>query len=840
MASYDNNITRMTGLVTGLDVDSIVQNLMKAEQAKVDKVKQQRQLLQWKQDMYRDLIGNVNTIKSTYFDPLKGDTYMLSSKNLLGLDVSGSPDASGVNVTAGSGATSGSYTLNVEQIAQKASVSGAGNISVMNLGKSVYGIKIDANNNRITINGTEITLDISSDSVKYNSINDLAKAINSKIQADDNLKDKVTASVNNDGKIDFENLIKIDDSNKDIIVNYDGHDYKVTLSAGNYTKDTLASAVSSALAGKAAEDDSSVKFPSGAALTANGDFTGFSIVDKDKNVLGSASIMAGGTAVTPVRVDLSGTTGTADDPSRSTAKIEENLLSYDNKIIAGFNDKFNVKINGTPTSITLQAGVVSDLNDLAGKINAALDTAANSIADPDSEISKTLKDLRARLSTDGKMLQFKSTSANQVVITADSTESANGVIGTSNYQELTMGISQKMSDLVQGEVKFSINGVDFSYDFSGADKDKTIKDIVSDISNKSNVDIGYSELTKSFTMTSKTEGAEQTLNVSDTSGNFISTLFGSLYTVQNGKDAVVTITEPGQSTGVQVTKSTNNFTIDGVNYQLNSDTATGTDIKFSLNGNSDEVVDNIKNFVDKYNSMITAFNTKLNEKREYDYQPLTDDQKEDMKDDDITAWEEKAKQGLLKNDFELSDFLTQLRQAIYTPVEGVGLSMSDIGITTSSDWTQNGTLVIDEDKLKSAIQNDPEKVSELLTKQTSTSNKYYSPDLTADQRSARYADEGVFQRVNDIFQDYTRTLRDSGGRKGIFLEQAGISGDTSDTTNSLSQQIKEKDDQITELTDKLSDKENAYYDQYTKMEQAIANLQAQQQQLQAQLGGSSS
>jgi flagellar hook-associated protein 2 len=825
MASY-NNITRMTGLVTGLDVDSIVQNLMKAEQAKVDKVKQQRQLLQWKQDMYRDLIGNVNTIKSTYFDPLKGDTYMLSSKNLLGLDVSGSPDASGVNVAAGSGAASGNYTLNVEQIAQKASVSGTGNISVMNSGKSVYGIKIDDNNNKITINGTEIALDTNA---KYNSINDLAKAINSKIQADDTLKDKVTASVNSDGKIDFENLIKIDDSNKDITVNYDGHDYKVTLSAGNYKKDTLASAVNSALTGKAAEDDSSVKFPGGAALTANSDFTGFSVVDKDKNVLGSALITAGGTAVEPVRVDLSGTTGTAEDTSRSTAKIEGNLLSYDNKIIAGFNDKFNVKINGTSTSITLEAGVVSDLNDLAGKINTSLNAAGIS-AD----------DLTAQLSSDGSTLQFKSTSGKQVVITADSTESANGVIGTSNYQELTMSTSQKMSDLVTGPVQFSINGVDFSYDFSGADKDKTIKDIVSDISNKANVDIGYSELTKSFAMSSRAEGAEQTLNVSDTSGNFISTLFGSGTIAQSGKDAVVTITEPGQSSGVKVTKSTNNFTVDGVNYQLDSDTATGTDIKFSLNGNSDEVVDNIKNFVDKYNSMITAFNTKLNEKREYDYQPLTDDQKEDMKDDDITAWEEKAKQGLLKNDFELSDFLTQLRQAIYTPVEGVGLSMSDIGITTSSDWTQNGTLVIDEDKLKNAIQNDPEKVSELLTQQTSSSGKYYSPDLTADQRSARYADEGVFQRVNDIFQDYTRTTRDSGGRKGIFLEQAGISGDTSDTINSLSQQIKEKDDQITELTDKLSDKENAYYDQYTKMEQAIANLQAQQQQLQAQLGGSSS
>ncbi|WP_195509792.1 flagellar filament capping protein FliD [Clostridium tyrobutyricum] len=827
MASYDNNITRMTGLVTGLDVDSIVKNLIKAEQAKVDKAKQQKQVLQWQQDMYRDLIGNVNTMKSTYFDPLKGDTYMLSSKNLLGLDVSGSPDTSGLTVSGGSGAVSGNYTVKVNNLAQKATIRGTSNISVTNLGKSVYGIKIDDSNNKITINGTEITLDTDT---KYNSINDLANSVNSKIQANDTLKDKVRASVNSDGKIDFENLIKIDDTNKDITVNYGGHNYKVTMSAGNYTKDTLAAAVSSALNGKASEDDPSVKFTSDVTLTANSDFSGFSVVDKDKNVLGSASIKAGDTSIIPTVVDLSGTTGTIDDSSRSTAKVEGNLLSYDNKIITGFNDSFNVKINGTATPVKLGEGVVNSLDDLKEKINSALTVSGISTAD-----------LEAQLSTDGSTLQFKSASSNQVVVTAGSTGSASGVIGTSSYMEVTTAASQKMSDLVNGAVSFSINGVDFNYDFSdsGDEKNKTIQDIMSDISTKANVNISYSQLTKSFTMTSKTEGSDQKLNVSDTSGSFISTLLGSSTPAsQDGKDASVTITAPGQSE-VTVTKPSNNFTIDGVSYQLNSNTVTGTDIKFSLNGNTDNIIENIKGFVDKYNSMITAFNAKLSEKKDYNYQPLTDAQKEDMNDTDIENWETKAKQGLLKNDSELSNFLEQLRQSIYTTVQGAGISMSDIGITTSSDWTQNGTLVIDEDKLKNAIQNNGDKVALLFTKQTSSENKYYRPDLTSSQRSERYSDEGVFQRINDIFQDYTRTTRDSNGRKGIFLEEAGISGDLSDTTSILSKQIQQKDDEITNLLDAMNDKENSYYEKYSQLEQTIANLQAQQEQLMAQLGQSS-
>ncbi|BAH06903.1 flagellar filament capping protein FliD [Clostridium kluyveri] len=825
MASYNNNIMRMTGLVSGLDVESIVQSLMKTEQAKVDKVKQQKQLLQWQQDTYRSLIGTVKTFQSTYFDVLKGSSYMLSSKNISALAVSGSADTNGITVSAGADAVSGNYSINVQQLAQKATYVSDSALKVQNMSSPVYGVKIDSTNNKITINGTEITLDTEA---KYSSINDVASAINSKVQENDALKGKVSAAVNSNGKIDFENLIKIDDSNKDITVNYDGHTYKVTLSEGNYTKDTLASAVSSALSGKASEEDPSVKFTSEASLTAKSDFSGFTVVDKDKNELGGATITAGSTTVTPIAVDLSGTSGTEDNPSRSNVKVDGNLLSYDNKIIEGFNDSFNVKIGETNYGIKLSSGAVSGLSDLVSRINTAL---------TGSGINSNY--LTAQLS-DGNTLQFKSESAEQVIITAGSTASANGVIGASNYQELTMSTSQKMSDLVNGAVSFKVNGVDFNYDFndSGEQKDKTIQDIMYDISSKSNVNISYSQLTGKFSISSQSEGSNNTISVSDASGNFINTLFGTGSVNEYGNDAILTITSPGQ-VAIKVTKNSNNFVIDGVNYQLNSNTTLNQDISFSLNSNTDEIVKNIEGFVEQYNSMITAFNDQLNQKRNYSYTPLTDDQKADMKDDDIKNWEDKAKQGLLKNNSELNNFMIQLRQSIYTPVEGVGLSMADIGITTSSDWSENGKLIVDEDKLKSALQNNGDKVSQLLTKQTSSVNKYYSPNLTSSQRDERYNDEGVFQRINDIIQDYTRTTRDSNGRKGIFLEQAGISGDLSDTTNYLTQRMNEKDDQITKLTDAMNDKENKYYDQYSKLEQALVQLQAQQQQLLAQLGQSS-
>ena len=47
------------------------------------------------------------------------------------------------------------------------------------------------------------------------------------------------------------------------------------------------------------------------------------------------------------------------------------------------------------------------------------------------------------------------------------------------------------------------------------------------------------------------------------------------------------------------------------------------------------------------------------------------------------------------------------------------IRLSDIGITTSKDYTANGKLVIDETKLREAINDDPNKVYEVFA------NRYY-------------------------------------------------------------------------------------------------------------------
>ena len=88
-----SNSLRITGLATGIDTDTLVKQLMQVEQIKIDKVLQEKQLIQWQQELYRDIIGEINSFKSTYFDVLKTDSYMLSTNTYSSFDVESSKHA---------------------------------------------------------------------------------------------------------------------------------------------------------------------------------------------------------------------------------------------------------------------------------------------------------------------------------------------------------------------------------------------------------------------------------------------------------------------------------------------------------------------------------------------------------------------------------------------------------------------------------------------------------------------------------------------------------------------------------------------------------------------------
>ncbi|ACA56987.1 flagellar hook protein FliD [Clostridium botulinum] len=805
------------GGLSGLDTDNMIKNMMKPYTMRVDKMKQNAQIVKWQQDAYRSVISGISEMTKKYFDVLNGDNYMLSSKNFSSLKPSGIPDTSTIKINTGSGAISGNYSLKVIELASKAEAISDKAINIKTLSEGDYGIKIDASNNKIVIDSKEITLSKS----RYNNASDIAAEINREINADGStLKDKVKAVVK-DGSIKIENLFKIDDTNKELKVTVDGKEYTAELTKGNFTLEELTDSINSKLKvakdvdGNVLTEDKGVK----ASLSADGksiEFTG-TTAEPNYSVAG---------------VNLGGTTG-GTGITGTDVTVAGNSITYAKEIIEGFNDTFNIQI-GTDSSkqVKLAAGTINTVEELKTKLNDAFTNSAL-----DTTLTATVKD--------GKIV-LSSNSDKQVIITGESGKSATSLLGLADRYEMSMSTNEKMSNIVNEVVEFEINGVNFKYDFTstGAEKDKTISQILADISDKANVQASYSEITKSFTLRSKEEGATQNIKCEDKSGSFVSSILGS-NTTAKGKDAKIELKTPNNSTATTIIKPSNNFTIDGVNYNI-AGAKKDEEISFSLDGNVEDSFNKIKGFIDDYNKLIDELQKKTSEKKYRKYEPLTEEQKKDMKENDIKLWEEKAKSGILRNDSNVENMLSTLRRAFFDSVEGAGLSLKELGLTTSKDYQDGGKIVFDqmldkngnngEARLKKLLKEEPDKVFKIFS-QESTSYPSYSADLTLTERQIRNKEEGIFQRINDIFKDYTRTSRSASGKRGILVDKAGIEGTVSEIDNILYKDLEKREKVIQDMELKLIERENKYYIQFAQLEKYISQANSQASWLSQQLGG---
>ncbi|MBU3142343.1 flagellar filament capping protein FliD [Clostridium sp. CF012] len=352
------------------------------------------------------------------------------------------------------------------------------------------------------------------------------------------------------------------------------------------------------------------------------------------------------------------------------------------------------------------------------------------------------------------------------------------------------------------------------------DNSMTIQQFTNKINSSTNgtVIARFSELTHSFSFETKKQGTTATLEISDTAG--LLTALNINGAKKQGNNAVLSITPPGGVAIAVTTKETNDFAIDGINYSLKAIGAT----TLSVTANTDKTYDKILGFITKYNELIDKVNGKIDARKNYSYTPLTDDQKTSMKPEEIKAWEDKAKEGLIKGDSSLSDMLTSMRRAFFEPV-GVGaIGLKDLGFTTSKETTLRGKIIIDPTLTAEQAKN---KFSEALK-----SNGTQVVDLLS-KSSTDYKEKGIFQRLDDIVQDYTNPF----GGKAILLKKAGIKGNTTESDNILSKQMKEKDKYISELNRKFEERETNYYTRFSKLEKAMTQLNSQSSWLTKQLGG---
>ncbi len=490
------------------------------------------------------------------------------------------------------------------------------------------------------------------------------------------------------------------------------------------------------------------------------------------------------------------------------------------------NVSFNLTLDGVTKTITLSNrdyGTVSELiNNATDGLNKLIEDAFGSgrinVAEtvPGSGI--------LAFSANGSKLTVNSASTNDALSKLKLSSGASNILSTSEtLEKLQSKFGTDLSFNSDGKIKFKINGQEFSFN-----KSDTLSSVINEInSSTAGVDLRYSELTDKFIITSKQKGAVNKIELENTEGNFFDALKISTGIISNGTDAKFDLDD-----ATDVYRSDNTFTIEGVTYNLNAGITVPATFTVDLKIDSDTIFNNIKSFVDKYNEVVKKLNDELSEPKYKDYKPLTDEQKEAMSEDQIEKWEEKAKSGLLKNDQMLQRIIDKVRAAMFDSIGGISGTLSEIGINTGGYWNK-GQLFIDETKLKAAIKDTPDKVMDLFSKKSSVD---YDPTLNQEQRSQRYKEEGIANRIYDIIRDNIRTSRDSGGKKGFLIEKAGIVGDPSESLNLIDKDIAAANTRIKSINVLLQKKEETYYKKFTALEQAISKMNQQSAWLTQQFG----
>ena len=392
--------------------------------------------------------------------------------------------------------------------------------------------------------------------------------------------------------------------------------------------------------------------------------------------------------------------------------------------------------------------------------------------------------------------------------------------------------------------------VEFTYDQIFGDN-KTLNDLATAFSNSgANVQGGYDTVNESFSLYNKTSGSANQIGLqanNDISKKLLNSLHLASYDAQNNTLGTEASFETGKM-NVAATGTNAKATIDGKTYESDTNKLNVANVIYNFNGvsaknadgtyqastisvsqDTDKIVDNVKKFVETYNTLIDSLNTKYREEKNTDYKPLTKKQEGEMTESQIDKWNEKAKSGLLYHDNNIYSIISDMRESLYTKVDAVDTvltdangnkysynSMSSIGITSS---TNQGHITLDEEKLKKALTEDPDCVYQLFASdQDSTYISGSTNKNQADTYTSKsdYLNTGIANRLYNAMTTNISNLE----------SYAGTSKETDDESY-LGKLITNMNTKMTSFQTLMKSYESKLYEKYDAMEVALSKLGAQ-------------
>lgn len=898
ISSIYGNRNVLSGLASGMDTESMIENAVAGYKMKINALKQKRTIEEWKQNSYRDIIEKMAKITdkyTSYSSPtnLMSSSFFNSAVNvttqgthadkisatgrtdadvqILGVHQLASSTTHKVNGLGGSvngkpGILGSEVDLNEEVEVSKV----AGTMTINYGGSSKISIRFDQDEvfktDQMDANGYLINDNKEFVDQEGNKLADQSKPIKGKT-AMEKMKDAMVEKLSKENITIGENTYKASDR---IEVGFDAGTQQITLK----DKSGANNAVYVSGASKLQQNTLGIDLKkndkdSGTYVTSFG---------TKENIFQVAGTVGSNLSGQSFEVTFDGVTRTIklDELPKTDGKY--NASSVDaliKNLQKGLDDAFGagkvtVGKNGTNTadgkfslqlevnqagsSLSVSSGNSSVVNGLG------LKDRNSTFINPQKNLGQIwgdkinwsdpkgsgLKQTAAKGDKYGQITTRKDADGNVYKVDAEGYR----VRLKENASESSMDANDyvRVDDKGKDLYDFEVNGVRVG-SFNADTELNTVLQAING-NTEANVSVSYSQTTDQFTFTARNSGVAGKVELG---AGLAEKMFNTDYDKEKngiqiksdqGQDAILSMKVNGELLD-GVTRSDNTFKVDGLeitlkdkfgdfkegmtaigakepHYVLADQAAAEKDaVTFKSSADSDKIVDAVKEFVKDFNEMMTTLKESYSKLPAQNsngkpYLPLTDEDRKEMGETAAKEYEEKAKQGILFGNRELSSLYDRLRRAISVGGKD-GADMRAIGLSVEYS---NGlsTLKLDEDALRNALNADPDKVRDVFSK-------------TAGAGSQT---DGLMQAIKKPLDTYGKV---SGG-KGILVELAGSPlAPTTLYNNTLYKKMSNFDQQILALEKKMSRQVDRYTHQFSQMEQLIAQMNSQSGALAGMMGG---
>lgn len=886
----------ISGLASGVDTDSIVQGLMESAQEPLIQLLQQRQITQWKQDIYQRT-GNTLT-------DLQNDLSSLQLQSTFLQTTATSSNSSVVSATSNGASANGSYSVTVQQLASGATATSSQSLSTnSNYANTPIGqILGDSSSDTslsFTLNGQTFKVNPQTDT-----INSILQDINSNPAAgvtgfyDSNagkvvLQTDGTGSgakmqVSSDDAGIFTNLFGLqpaqavsysftgDSLTSSGTVDINGTHFQFTNgeSLEDVTSQINAQAASTGVV--ASYDSSTNKLTLNPATTSQ--------------TLNFSSAPAAGSSL-----DIDGTEVQFYDSSKESAPSDQNGIAIDvngksasdvasavaSAISANGTLSGTLSAAASGSSLTLTALAAGTGSDFTTSVPSAVTLGSQTLGTDSTPTTQSVTfsgvpSAGDELSVDGQTFEFYDSSTGNA-------PTGTGVTAIDTHGLDANGVASAVASKLPNGVK-------------GSASDGTLT-LTASSNGATSLGVSYTP-NAAITGVGATDESDATglysgISVSDPLNYGGQTVLGQAYDASGdpvtdsadvAKNAYYTVN--GYSTSSQ----SNQANYNGTTLSLNA--VTSSPVNISVAPDVDSIVQTITNFVQQYNETLQYIQGQYSTQPNNSYLPLTAAQAAQMTDTQVTEWNQKAQSGLLGNDTLLGGIMSSLETATTSMVSGqptseingqttqmnslysIGISPIDPynglssgatapGVTTTG-YSTYGLLQIDPDQLKAAIEANPTAVMNLFTASGSSSGS------SGSSTNASSSDTGIAKQLYEVVSSSITQIQQQAGTGDTYdptgpdASSSSSSSSTDDSsllaytlidpnadlstlfstddmdTSFIGEEISVMDSQATDMDSQLQSLQTRYQNEFSNMESAIEQVNSQSSYIVSMMGGSSS